>query len=48
MAKIESIRHLFGFIHGLGEFAIKQGRKTLCINIDSIILPSLQTANSIQ
>ena len=29
MAKIENIRWLDGFIHGLGEFAIKQGRKTL-------------------
>ena len=29
MAKIENIRWLSGFIHGLGELAIKQGRKTL-------------------
>ena len=29
MAKIENIRWLSGFVHGLGEFAVKQGRKTL-------------------
>lgn len=29
MAKIENIRWLSGFIHGLGEFAVNQGRKTL-------------------
>lgn len=25
MAKIENIRHLYGFVHGLGEFLINQG-----------------------
>ena len=29
MAKIENIRHLFGFFHGLGEFLVNQGRRTL-------------------
>ena len=29
MAKIENIRRLSGFFHGLGEFAVNQGRKTL-------------------
>ena len=29
MAKIENIRLLYCFVHGLGEFAIKHGRKTL-------------------
>ena len=29
MAKIENIRHLWGFDHGLGEFVVKQGRRML-------------------
>ena len=29
MAKIENVKWLYGFIHGLGEFEIKHGRKTL-------------------
>ena len=29
MAKIENIRHLWGFDHGLGIFEVKQGRRTL-------------------
>ena len=31
MAKIENIRHLYSFVHGLGEFLVNQGDKYIHI-----------------